>query len=222
MDNKKKTCTKCGETKSIEQFSKRKAAKDGHASSCKECCKVAGLIYYHKNKEHYKEYSKLYREIHKEERAAKNKIYVQKNRAEVNRRKREWRKKSKEKERAQIRRYVTKRLSYDKVFALGKRTRNAIRTGVKRGGYNKKTRTQEILGCDYKFFLSYIESKFTDGMCWERFNEIHLDHIIPISTAKTEEEVLMLNRYTNFQPLWATDNLDKSDKIIEGTQLILI
>jgi len=49
----------------------------------------------------------------------------------------------------------------------------------------------------------------------------HLDHIIPLATTKTEKDVIRLNHYTNFQPLWAKDNLSKGYKIIEK-QLVLL
>lgn len=42
----------------------------------------------------------------------------------------------------------------------------------------------------------------------------HIDHIIPLSSAKTEEEVYKLCHYTNLQPLWAKENLSKGNKII--------
>lgn len=50
-------------------------------------------------------------------------------------------------------------------------------------------------------------------MSWDRLNEIHIDHIIPISSAETLEDVYRLNHYTNLQPLWAKDNLFKYNKI---------
>lgn len=39
----------------------------------------------------------------------------------------------------------------------------------------------------------------------------HLDHKIPISSAKTEEEIIKLNHYTNFQLLKSDENLRKSN-----------
>ena len=55
-------------------------------------------------------------------------------------------------------------------------------------------------------------------MSWDNHGEWHLDHIIPMASATNEKEVIKLNHYTNFQPLWAEENLQKSDKIKQGTQ----
>jgi hypothetical protein len=100
--------------------------------------------------------------------------------------------------------------------------RNLISNSLKRKGYSKKSRTYEILGCTYEEFKLYIEKQFTKGMNWENKGQWHFDHIYPISLAKDEEELIRLNHYTNFQPLWAIDNLKKSNKIIDNTQLKLI
>jgi hypothetical protein len=70
-----------------------------------------------------------------------------------------------------------------------------------------------MLGCDYDFFKAYIERQFKQGMTWENHGKWHFDHIIPVSSAKNEEELIKLNHYTNFQPLWAEENLSKSNKI---------
>jgi 5-methylcytosine-specific restriction endonuclease McrA len=46
------------------------------------------------------------------------------------------------------------------------------------------------------------------------YNETwQLDHIIPISTAETEEEIIKLNHYSNFMPLCSRKNLEKSNTI---------
>jgi len=89
-------------------------------------------------------------------------------------------------------------------------------------GFVKNSKTEDILGCKVEFFNEYIESKFTNGMSWERISDIHLDHIIPLATVVTEEDIYRLNHYTNFQPLWAKDNLQKSDKVPENVQFKLL
>ena len=91
--------------------------------------------------------------------------------------------------------------------------RKTIYMGIKRGGWKKNGRTQEILGCDYKFFKDFIEAKFEKGMSWSNHGEWHLDHIYPVSLAKDQNHVIELNHYTNFQPLWASDNIRKGNKI---------
>ena len=59
----------------------------------------------------------------------------------------------------------------------------------------------------------HLEGLFMEGMSWENQGEWHLDHIIPVSIATSEEEIIKLNHYTNFQPLWAEDNIIKSNKL---------
>ena len=61
--------------------------------------------------------------------------------------------------------------------------------------------------------MQHLESKFTEEMSFDNYGKWHIDHIIPISSAKTEEDIIRLNHYTNFQPLWAVDNLRKSNKV---------
>jgi 5-methylcytosine-specific restriction endonuclease McrA len=51
-----------------------------------------------------------------------------------------------------------------------------------------------------------------DGMTWDNYGDWHIDHIIPISTAKTLDDVMALNNYKNLQPLWWIDNLIKGSK----------
>jgi hypothetical protein len=120
--------------------------------------------------------------------------------------------------------YQRDRRKTDSLYKMTWNIRTSISQSFLRtcnGKFVKKNKTQEILGCSFEFFLNFISSQFKDGMSLERFSEIHLDHIIPISSAKTEEEIIKLNHYTNFQPLWASDNFKKGNKIIEK-QLKLI
>jgi hypothetical protein len=103
----------------------------------------------------------------------------------------------------------------DELFAMKVRLRNLIRNSFRKKGYKKfNTSTENIVGISYVEFKAYLESKFLNGMSWDNRGEWHIDHIIPLSSAKSEEELISLSHYTNLQPLWAEDNLKKGNTII--------
>jgi len=87
---------------------------------------------------------------------------------------------------------------------------------MKHIGYKKLTKTEIILGCIFEEFKQYLESKFEPWMTWENQGLYNgklnygwdIDHIIPISSAKTEEDVIKLNHFTNLQPLCSKINRD--------------
>ena len=107
--------------------------------------------------------------------------------------------------------YQKNKINEDNLFKLKKTIQRTIRRYIK----NKKFTTTEIIGCNYNSFKIYFESLFTEGMSWDKLGyEIHIDHIIPLSSAKTEDELYKLNHYTNLQPLWAKDNLIKGSKLL--------
>ena len=120
---------------------------------------------------------------------------------------------------------VMKRRKNDPIFKLHCAIGSAIRTSIKNKGYTKKSRTHEILGCSYEEFSKYLESKFEPWMTWDNKGKYNgelnygwdMDHIIPVSSAITEEELIRLNYYTNFQPLCSKVNRDiKKDKLNNG------
>lgn len=124
-------------------------------------------------------------------------------------RNREYRLKNREKVLQEKKEYYQRRMK-DPIFVLIKRFRNATYRSLRT---NKTKCSLDILGCTQEEFKIHIESQFTEGMSWDKLGEIHIDHKIPISYAKTEEELYKLNHYTNLQPLWAIDNIRKSNKI---------
>lgn len=106
-----------------------------------------------------------------------------------------------------------------------KRTRGLISQSFSRacnGTYKKSQRTEEILGCTMEEFKKHIELQFTEGMTWNNHGRCkngscevwHIDHRIPISSANTEERILELCHYSNFQPMWALENISKNNKIL--------
>ena len=83
---------------------------------------------------------------------------------------------------------------------------------------NKTKHSIEYLGCDPEYFIEYFQKKMdvyneTADIKME-WNNIHIDHIKPISSFNLddEEEFLDCCNYTNMQPLLAKDNLSKTDK----------
>lgn len=102
----------------------------------------------------------------------------------------------------------------DHVFALEQLSRARLSKAMQRFGYAKNGKTQEFIGCSYEDLVTHLESQFTDGMNWENRGEWHIDHIMPIATAKTEADLLALFHFTNLRPLWAIDNRRKGSKVI--------
>lgn len=98
-----------------------------------------------------------------------------------------------------------------------KQLHNSIRTAInsinKKKGFSKKSRTYRIVGCQFDFLRQHIETQFEEGMSWDNRSEWHIDHVLPISLANSEEDVIRLNHWTNLRPLWAFDNISKGNKL---------
>lgn len=112
--------------------------------------------------------------------------------------------------------YQKERRKNNPLYKFRYNTGTLINHSFKRGvnQFKKTAKTESILGCTIQEFVLFIESKFTKGMTLENYGKWHLDHIYPMSLATTEEEIIKLNHYTNFQPLWAKDNIRKGNKIL--------
>ena len=88
----------------------------------------------------------------------------------------------------------------------------------KKKGYSGSKGTWEIVGCDFDSFLAYIQSQFEDGMTLENYGHgkgcWNIDHIIPICTAQTDEDIERLNHYTNLRPMWSSENYKRPRKML--------
>ena len=215
-----KTCTKCKIEKEVTEFNKQRKTKDGLTYACKPCRKEYNETnkerikeyrkeHYKNNKEKVKQYSKTNKEYFKEYRE-NNKEYFKEYREKNKERAKEYKKNNK-KRRNELRR---ERRKVDPLFKMTGNLRTRTSLAFKNKGYSKNTKTQEMLGVDWEVCKAHIERQFTKGMKWSNQGEWHIDHIIPLASAKTEEGLKKLCHYSNLQPLWADDNLIKSDKII--------
>lgn len=209
-----KKCSCCDIEKDIILFNK-------YGSKCKDC----EILYYQKNKEVISDRKKKYNFENKEKNKIKWSKYYEDNKDIVLEKSRERydseykkqyyldNKESLRKKR--IERYNT-RIKVDVMYKLKLSLRSMIRNSFTRQYTKKSKRTIEILGSSYEEFKIYLESKFEDWMTWENkglYNgELNygwdIDHIIPISSAITEEDIVRLNHYTNLQPLCSKINRD--------------
>lgn len=102
----------------------------------------------------------------------------------------------------------------DPIFRLKKNLRTRLSEYVKLMNISKKQSTFAIIGLTPENLRNYLQESFVEGMNWENYGMWHVDHIIPLSSAKSETELYELCHYTNLQPLWAVDNMKKRDKVM--------
>ena len=229
-----KVCSKCKENKNICEFGKLKSSKDGYRYFCKKCRNNIEKTYEGDNvlerkkkwrnnnkekiKNHYQEtkqtildYQKKYREENLGKIKERKKKYYNINKKEILDKNKIYRKNTKN-----IRNiYESKKKKNDPIYSLLCGMRSRLCNYLKMCGITKKNKTFDIVGCSPQFLKEHLETQFTDGMSWDDRSEWHIDHIIPLSSAKTEDELYKLCHYENLQPLWAEDNLKKSNKILQ-------
>lgn len=77
----------------------------------------------------------------------------------------------------------------------------------------KQDASLDLLGCTVAELKAYLESKFKEGMSWDNAGSAwHIDHIQPLCSGKTEDEVRRLCHWSNLQPLWEAENRTKGGR----------
>lgn len=209
-----KFCSKCSIEKEFTDFYVDKSKKDGISSYCKICRKTKSKEYSNLNISKIKQYRKEYYILNKEEINKQTLEYYYKNKEILNLKRKENWDNNKERNKLYRRKYKKNRKQKDPLFKLRENLRNRLYYALKSTKWTKTILFSKYIGCDIETLKTYIESKFQEGMSWDNYtyNGWHIDHIIPLSLAKSEEELYKLCHYTNLQPLWAIDNIRKSNK----------
>ena len=193
-----KVCNECGLEKSLSEFYKRTDTPTGYRNNCKECKLKNNHTWLKENKEKVSSISKIWRK---------------KNKETIRERIKEWEIKNYRKLRDRKNKRAKERRKEDPIFNLKNKVRCRLRKYLMILNITKKNKTFEIVGCTPEFLKEHLEAQFINGMSWDNRSEWHIDHIIPLSSAKTEEELYKLCHYSNLQPLWAGDNLSKGTKV---------
>lgn len=194
---KKKICNKCGIEKNICEFGIRKGTKDGIIRCCKLCKKNLNKIWREKNSVKARKSDENWRKNNLEYRKIYIKNYRTENKLNINAYSNQYEKDIKKK---------------DPIYKLKILLRKRIYHFLKNRKIIKSNKTFEIIGISPTGLKKYMEEKFSNGMNWNNQGKWQIDHIIPLSSAKNEEEIYKLCHYTNLQPLWAEDNIKKGSK----------
>lgn len=161
------------------------------------------------------EYDSKYNKINEDRRKATKADYYQRNSEKIRERAHaqhlkdcntEWFKKRKAK-------YEKNKRSSDPQYRLRGNLRSLIRMSFKLRSYSKKTKTFQLIGLDFETLKNHLEYTWFQNYGTDYAGEsVHIDHIVPCSTAGTEAELITLQHWTNLQYLTPEDNQFKSDR----------
>lgn len=199
MDKKAKVkfCKSCKKTKELDYDNFYKKL-NGYSNYCKPCSILKNKDNYAKHRESYLEQKRQYWKDNKESIT-------------------EYRSDNKEFLAIACRKRRKSRLKTDPIFRLRKNVPERIRNFLKSKGIRKCRNTISIVGLNNTELFDYLCGTFEmnygiprSSIPWEM---MHIDHIIPLSSALTKEEIYKLCYYTNLQLLFAEDNVEKSNSL---------
>lgn len=161
---------------------------------------------------------KRYAAKNKEKIAEYHKEWSDKNRDKLREYHSEWRDKNREQINENTRLWYLNRRRTDPGFRLKSNTRTAVWTCLKERNVAKYRSTFELLGYTLEELMVHLEKQFTEGMTWDNYGEWHVDHKIPMNSFNFEttedREFKLCWCLDNLQPLWGSDNLSKSTRLL--------
>ena len=114
--------------------------------------------------------------------------------------------------------YVKEKRKTDPVFKLSGNIRRLLLQSLKNQGYKKNTKTYNIIKCEFNFLMKWLNGIASNGYTYG-IGDLHLDHVVPISLAQTEDELLLLSHYSNYQLLSADENITKGNRYVNPVNL---
>lgn len=174
----------------IKNFEKLKQKRSINREKRLEYCKK----WHKENKEKEKEY----REKTKEQKAINTKIWYDKNKKKIQEYHKQYKRKARKNE----------------LIYMKDRIRNMISHSFRRKNYTKRSKTYNILGANYDFVWNHLKNTWYINY-GTKYNgeEYQIDHIVPLATAESEEDIIKLCHYSNLQMLTPEDNLKKNARI---------
>lgn len=208
-----KCCSTCNESLPLSSFNKKAQTKDGFSGICRDCVRVISKRDYEKHSEKLKLRANSYREQNPEynkDYYKENENYFKSYNDKTSEKRKQWQKDN----RARIAETRKRRWELNPELKLKARLRSYFWFHLKKSNARKNSSSIKLLGCSIDEFKLHLEKKFTIGMSWNTYGKWHLDHVRPCSSFDLTDPVQLAEcfHFTNFQPLWAADNLRKGAK----------
>lgn len=189
-----KRCNRCRTLKAFREFGKRRSGKFGLRPRCKQCEAEEAREYRERNPEKVRQGLRRYRETTPIE-----KLRSIRNRSNAKR----------------MKNPAVKLESLLRKQLLGILKSRGIRKSPKESAL-------ELVGCTVEELKLHLEKRFLKGMNWGNHGiqrsggppKWHVDHIkdVRLFDLSIEAQRRECFHYTNLQPLWAVDNIRKSNK----------
>lgn len=208
-----KTCIKCEVEKPVADFYIR--TESGKIrNSCKECDAKKGRRWAEKNRDKTRKSGRKWREKNIVAAREGSRRWSEKNKERVRIKSRNWWLKNRERARRNVRIWRAKTGEKQTLWRVAHYCRVRLRKVLK--GRDKSYSTRSLLGCRADQLKAHLEKQFKPGMTWENYGlkGWHIDHIKPCAKfdLTDPEQQKQCFHYTNLQPLWAGENIEKGAK----------
>jgi len=100
---------------------------------------------------------------------------------------------------------------------LSRHMSKLVIASLKCKGIRKNSKTNVLVGCTIPELKIHLENQFIDGMTWENHKKYgwHIDHVKPCASfdLTDPEEQKKCFHFSNLQPLWWNENINKSARL---------
>ena len=222
-----KVCNDCGLSfpKTNEFFNYLNKSKGYFSAYCKTCIKVRNhkmtKRYYQENREKVLKRTKEYRENNKELVTKRQKAYYEKNRDRILKQCAEYR--NSDRVRAMKNEREKRKRNENPAYKLHTNVSRLVRLGLTKTGKKASGKIWEKLQYDSQQLKEHLEKQFDENMNWHNYGSYwHVDHIYPRSllpyASLDDPNFIKCWAISNLQPLEKTENIRKSNKVLDKNE----